>query len=169
MGLWDNAFDPESGVRLERTGWRSQNISRKHRDWGISCSAVDLDFVLCEFNYNAPVAIVEYKERHAAPVDLSHGTYQALKALADGHTPKALPFIIARYDEKEWWFIPQAGNAAAEQFFAQMRYDGNALTEREWATMLILMRKRQLDARDKAAIAKLHNTKPYEAIGMVEW
>ena len=47
-------------VRNERTGWRDEGISRRHRLWGVTCAATDIDFLLVEQNYNTPRAIVEW-------------------------------------------------------------------------------------------------------------
>ncbi len=33
-----------TSVRQERTGWRDEKISQRHREWGYNCPAVDLDF-----------------------------------------------------------------------------------------------------------------------------
>lgn len=30
----------------ERTGWRDEEISARHRIWGVNCPAVDLDFLM---------------------------------------------------------------------------------------------------------------------------
>lgn len=34
----------------ERTGWRDENLSRRHREWGFHCPAVDLGFLLIEYD-----------------------------------------------------------------------------------------------------------------------
>ena len=38
----------------EWSGWRDQELSRRHQRWGFACPAVDLDFVLVEFGLAAP-------------------------------------------------------------------------------------------------------------------
>ena len=48
-------------VAPERTGWRDEKISLRHRMWGFDCPAVDVDFVMVEFDRARVVAIVEYK------------------------------------------------------------------------------------------------------------
>jgi hypothetical protein len=55
------------GVRQERTGWRDQEISERHRQWGAGCPAVDLDFLLTEIHVGEPTALVEYKHFRARP------------------------------------------------------------------------------------------------------
>ena len=66
-------------VKKERSGWRDEGISRRHRLWGVSCSATDIDFLLVEYIYNTPKAIIEYKNEHAPPQKLSASQYQVLK------------------------------------------------------------------------------------------
>ncbi len=101
----------------ERTGWRDQELSRRHRRWGFACPAVDLDFVLVEFGPGMPVALVEYKHFSARRVDLEHPTYRALRALADREP--AIPFLIARYWPGSWAFAVQSANPTAEQLFGR--------------------------------------------------
>lgn len=146
------------GVRLERTGWRDQKISERHRIWGYNCPAVDLDFVVAEYNYGRPVALVEYKERRAAEPDLSHPTYQALSALADGYAEGPLPFLVAFYDNEEWWFRVLPVNGRAQEYYAHCA--GEILTEQRFVTSLYLLRKRVLDQNDRKAIARLNTSLP---------
>lgn len=114
----------------ERTGWRDQEISRRHRRWGFELTAVDLDFLLVEYHIGVPVALVEYKHHRATAVDLDHPTYQALRNLAD--RPPALPFVIARYWPDVWAFHVQPANNAAEHWL-----HGSAdLSEAEWVGLL---------------------------------
>ena len=49
------------GVRQERTNWRDQELSARHRTWGFNCPAVDLDFLMVEYNIGKPVGLIEYK------------------------------------------------------------------------------------------------------------
>ena len=96
--MW--AFHDEHGrpVRHERTGWRDAGISQRHREWGMNCPSVDLDFVLCEFDAGEPYAIVEYKCESAQPVRLSHPTMRALKSLGDrAHLPVFLTVYARDY------------------------------------------------------------------------
>lgn len=114
----------------ERTGWRDQELSRRHRRWGFYCPGVDLDFVLVEYHLAAPVAIVEYKHHRAQRVDLNHPTYQALCALADREP--AIPFMIARYWPETWAFAVRPVNACAVTIFG----GETNLSEREFVTAL---------------------------------
>lgn len=146
------------GVRQERTGWRCEKISERHRHWGYNCPAVDLDFVVAEYNHGKPVALVEYKERHALKPKLEHPTYMALKTLADGFCEGALPFMLVFYDSVDWWFRVTPINSAALNHYRHCI--DMPLTEQRFVTSLYLLRKQVLDENDKAAIARLSNILP---------
>jgi hypothetical protein len=115
----------------ERSGWRDQEISRRHRRWGFTITATDLDFLLVEYVLGLPVAIVEYKHCAAGPVDLDHPTYLALRNLAD--RPPALPFVIARYWPDTWAFRVTAVNDVAAGHFGASPCD---LSEHDWVLAL---------------------------------
>ena len=72
-------FSPD-GVRQERTGWRDQAISLRHRTWGFNCPGVDFDFLMLEYSTGKPVAVVEYKHYRARMPDREHPNYRALFA-----------------------------------------------------------------------------------------
>lgn len=108
----------------ERSGWRDQELSRRHRRWGFACPAVDLDFVLVEFGLAAPVALVEYKHFRARTVDLEHPTYRALQSLADREP--AIPFLVARYWPDSWAFAVRSANATAERLYGPERHYSEA-------------------------------------------
>lgn len=150
----------KDGVRMERTNWRCQAISSRHRHWGYNCPAVDLDFMVAEYNHGVPVALIEYKERHAFPPDLSHATYRALSDLANNYRPRPLPFLIATYDPVDWWFIVTPVNDAAHQFFGHVA--GQAITEQRFVTGLYKLRSKILTDSDRVAIAKLNLSLPEE-------
>lgn len=149
------------GVRQERTGWRCSAISERHRKWGFDCPAVDLDFVLAEYNYGLPVALIEYKERHAQLPDFSKPSYKALKALADGYKEGAIPFLVATYDAELWWFSVSPINDAARQYYRHCL--NQVLTEQRFVRGLLLLRKKVLTAADEAKLAELNTDLPREA------
>ena len=142
-------------VSPERTGWRCQKISERHREWGYNCPAVDLDFMVAEYNHGLPVALVEYKDKHAQPPNLDHPTYKALSALADGYT-KPLPFLIAIYCPDEWWFRIIPVNDTAKDYYKTSLN----LTEQRFVKSLYLLREKTLSDEDLAAIDKLNTTYP---------
>lgn len=144
----------------ERSGWRCEDISRRHREWGYNCPAVDLDFVVAEYNHGLPVALAEYKHERAR-FSTDHPTYNALRALADGFSvdgiPKPLPFFVARYCPRDWWFRVIPLNEPAMKHYAPGRRD---LSEQRFVRSLYMLRKRVLDEHDERAIGLLNTIPP---------
>jgi len=149
------------GTRLERTHWRDHRISERHRLWGFNCPAVDLDFVMAEFNHGKPVALIEYKERHAREPNLGHPTYRALADLANGYKDGPLPFLIAFYDAEEWWFRVVPVNDRAKQHYKHCLDE--VLSEQRFVRSLYLMRKARLERSDEEVIGKLSMALPPES------
>jgi hypothetical protein len=143
--------------RTERTGWRDSELSERHGAWGFNCPAVDLDFVMMEFNHGKPCALVEYKHFKAAEVDAEHATYRALIALADGYAPGALPCFVARYYPEDWSFEVMPLNNRAKEFYSHCV--GVRLSEQRFVKSLHVMRKKVLTAADLDAIAQLNGTR----------
>lgn len=121
--------------------------------WGCNCPAVDLDFLLVEYNIGKPVALVEYKHIGAWVPDIKHATYRALADLADGYRLEGLPFLITFYSNEDWWFRVHPINQMARKHFS----DGQILTEREYVTTLY--RIRAFKVKDDV-LAKLSDRKP---------
>lgn len=142
-------------ARKERTGWRCEKISERHREWGYGCSAVDLDFVVAEYNYALPVALIEYKEKHALEPDLNDAAYKTLLALADGYH-KPLPFFIAIYCTDNWWFRIIPVNDIAKRYYK----DKLILTEQRFVKSLYYLRRKVLTDADLEAISKLNDICP---------
>src|ERR1700676_3377212 len=102
----------------ERSGWRDQEISARHRDWGTDCPAVDIDFFLTEYNHGKPVALIEYKLYTVDTVDVSKPSYQALIDLANNYGGKGgpLPALLVFYWPVEWAFCVHPLNESAKRF-----------------------------------------------------
>ena len=92
-------------VRPERTGWRDAALSEEHRKFGWNCPAVDLDFLLLEYDRGTPSALIEYKNEHAKPQYASNPSYQALSELGKRAD---IPTFVCRYkdDFSIWTVIP---------------------------------------------------------------
>ena len=156
--------DAMNKVTKERCGWRDEEISRRHRLWGVSCAAVDLDFLMLEFNYQEPVALVEYKHKKARRDNFKTGRYEALRKLCDGfhqekngawlHNP--LVCIVAYYDPEDWSFIVTPLNDCARSHYSHCT--GEPLTEQRFVKSLHLLRKNVLTEEDEAAISALNCT-----------
>lgn len=120
-------------VRPERTGWRDEALSRRHRRWGWDCPAVDLDFLFLEYDHGKASAIVEYKNEHAAPQYASHPTYQAMIDLGNR---AGVPVIACRYsdDFSTWKVVPL--NKEAKKYLPERQ----TLTEQGWVKLLYNIR-----------------------------
>jgi hypothetical protein len=128
---WADFID---GVRQERTGWRDQEISERHRRWGASCPAVDLDFLLTEIHVGEPAALVEYKHFGARPINPGSAVFTALRKLADR---AEIPFLVAWYWPGSWAFRVRPINDLAHQHFE----NPEDLSERAYVQRLYRLRR----------------------------
>jgi hypothetical protein len=139
----------DDGVRQERTGWRDQEISARHRLWGFNCPCVDLDFLVAEYNIGKPVALIDYKHFLAKPPMLEHATYRALADLADGYKDTPLPFFIAFYWPDIWAFKIIPVNEYGKKFCSP---NARIICERDYVKGLYVLRKLVLDAHLEAKL-----------------
>ena len=148
--------------RTERTGWRDSELSERHGHWGFNCPAVDLDFVMMEYNHGKPCALVEYKHKNARKPDPTHATYRALIDLADGHhtlmdgayTHTPLACFVATYNPSVWSFSVLPLNETASKHYGHCA--GEMLTEQRFVKSLHLLRKSVLTQADHEAISQLN-------------
>ena len=120
-------------VMQERTGWRDEGISRRHRKWGIGCTMVDFDFLSLEYEFGRPCAIVEYKNEHAEPQFASDPRYRALISL--GNSAK-IPVIACRYTDDYARYSVVALNEHAKKFIPSRK----TIDELGWVTLLYEIR-----------------------------
>jgi len=124
-------------VREERTGWRDERISARHRQWGYDCPALDLDFLMLEYDVGKAVALVEYKHEDAAPVHTGHPSLRALVDLADR---AALPVFVVRYaDDFSRWYVSPLNNHARA-----IHGEPSSLTEEQWVDLLYRCRGKSM-------------------------
>lgn len=98
-----------SEVKKENTFWRNGKLSQRHREWGIDCSATDIDaLIFLEYQQNGyrnvrNSAIVEYKSVHAKETSPSQ-----IIALDNLSMQAMLPFWLTRYsdDLSRYWVTP---------------------------------------------------------------
>jgi len=120
-------------VRKERTGWRDERISKRHRKWGWDCPAVDLDFLALEYDRGRATALVEYKHENAAPQYASHPSYQAMIDLGNR---ASIPVFATRYaDDFSWWRVTPL-NRLAREFV----HETTEMTEADWVRLLYSLR-----------------------------
>lgn len=97
-------------VKPERTGWRDESISRLHREFGFDYPAVDVDFLLCEYDEGIPVAIIEHKHVSWTEQKKTHPSFSALRCLADC---ARIPFWLCVYNTELTVFVLSRMNSIA--------------------------------------------------------
>ena len=98
-------------VREERSGWRDEALSHRHRQWGWDCPMVDVDFLCIEYTAAIPKAIVEYKKVGAIEFSPKSASYLALRRTGD---MARLPVFVVRYDGDLSEFFVAPINAFAD-------------------------------------------------------
>lgn len=129
-------------MREERTQWRDLDFSLRHRMYGFDCPAVDIDFLLVEYDSGLPKALVEYKRETAAPqVVKDNSSYNALRYLAD-HS--GIPFFGVRYRIDFSAFRPAALNREAHKYLSGPEfYNRMWISERDYVRLLYRIRGRE--------------------------
>jgi|SRR5271157_417090 len=130
-----------------------REMSLRHREWGLNCPAVDLDYLLIDFNHCVPVCILEYKYM-TSPTNDSNTT--ATLRLAE-HC--GIPYFGAQYNNRAWWFIVSAyrigqGIVPGDE---KKRYN-----EQSFREFLYELRDRAVAKNIKSTLAKLATDEPPE-------
>lgn len=131
---------PLHGVKPERTGWRDESLSRRHRHWGFDCPGNDLDWI--EYDRGEPVALFEYKNEFAESLMLSNELksrrpLSVFKRLADRAN---LPAFICRYASDFAAFKVAPLNAESKKQLP----DRATMSEIEYVRFLYRLRGRKL-------------------------
>ncbi len=121
----------------ERTGWRDAGLSARHRSWGWDCPAVDIDFLLVEYDLGKPIALIEYKNEHATPQQKTHPSFNALIELGNR---ASIPVFACRYkdDFSNFRVIPL--NDFSKEYVPKRI----TLTELEYVNLLYKLRGRKM-------------------------
>lgn len=129
-------------IRDERTGWRDEKISNRHREWGFNCPMVDIDFLCVEYDSSQPKILVEYKHENAnmdfnrlKPDGAAPHSYKALKRLADA---SEIPFIVVVYPSEFEWFRVHPMNSYAQKYVSETK----VYSELRYIALLYEMRGR---------------------------
>jgi len=121
----------------ERTGWRDEGLSQLHRTWGRDVPAADIDFILMEYDHCNPVAIIEYKNEHAAPQGKDEPTNKALAKLGEA---AGLPVFGVRYtDDYTLWQVAALNGKAAIALMGSRR----SFTQSGYVQLLYRLRGRK--------------------------
>jgi len=126
---------------IERTNWRDERLSRRHREWGDINRMTDIDFLVIEYlDDGYPVAIIEYKNENCKPIPTNNYNLKALIRLGDRAN---LPFFVVRYDSLLTWFIVMPANNKAKSIFNQRK----KLTEIEYVEFIHNIRGINCDSK----------------------
>jgi|SRR3990167_586419 len=149
--------------RRERTGWRDEALSRRHRLWGVNCPIVDIDWMVVEYENSRPKAIIDYKHHRLGSADLDDPNVRALAALANRAPP--IPFMLVWYWENPWAFYVYPVNEAAQAIYLP---NLRSLSERRFVESIHHLRgfvaekrvlRRLCDASPPAALPKIYGGK----------
>lgn len=124
-------------VRPERTYWRDEGLSQRHRKWGWDCPMLDIDFLVLEYDSGKASAIIEYKNEHAEPQYASHPSYQAIIDLGNR---AELPVIACRYSDDYRKYKAVALNEYARKYLPNRE----EFDEPGWVSLLYKIRGREI-------------------------
>ena len=140
----------------ERTGWRDAALSLRHRTWGQDCPAVDLDFLMCEFNPGVPVALIDYKHHQAVSANTNRRVIDALSGFYNKRGEQ-LPFYVVRYWPDIWAFQVFPENVVA---YEQLPPGTSMMTEQQFVRFLYKLRKDVLTFGDERHISRCNSALP---------
>lgn len=140
----------ERSVLPENLGFRDMDISNRHRLWGWDCPAVDIDFLMCEYNFGQPIGIVEYKHHNIGSVNPNNISYKVLKNLADQRI-NPIPFFVVLYWRDVWAFKVIPMNQKAESYVST----ATMMTEYDYVSLLYRIRRNTLKDQISDKLNKL--------------
>jgi len=147
-----------SKTRPERTQWRDQKLSERHRKWGFNCPAIDIDFLMIEFHVGKPIAIVDYKRYTGSIKNLNQKSISAISTLANNSN---IPFFVVFYWNDVWAFQITAINNIAKNILQQHKINKNKiLTEQQYVSFLYKLRNIKLTKEEEKLIKFLNNKLP---------
>ena len=134
----------------DRTGWRDEALSLRHREYGQNLPAVDIDFMLIEYDYSEPKALVEYKNQHAQPINVSKSP--SILAMTNLANRAEIPAFLVRYaDDFSWWRVLGLNDQAA----TYLTTNPQLMDEVEWVSILYAVRGLQISESERNRIMAL--------------
>ena len=134
----------------ERTHWRDEALSLRHREYGQNLPAVDIDFMLIEYDHAEPKALVEFKNEHAQPVNVSKNP--SIAAMAKLANNADIPAFLVRYaDDFSWWKVLALNDQAA----SYLTNNPQIMDEAEWVSILYAVRGKQMPEAERNRIYAL--------------
>lgn len=124
-------------VREERTGWRDERLSARHRRWGWDCPMLDIDFIGLEYDTGEPCVVVEYKHENAQLASPNHPSYRALRSLG---TRAGVPVLGVRYADDFSWYRVTPLNAEAREYVTSQEQ----MAEPDYVALLYRIRGRDM-------------------------
>jgi hypothetical protein len=131
-------------VKEERKKWRDLELSIRHKQWGFDCPAVDLDFIMTEFDNRTPCALIEHKHKECGNIKLSDANLVVIINL--GNMAK-LPVFFTKYDldeekDKYSFSVLSLNKTACE--ILSVNNNITWWTEKQYVKFLYMLRKREL-------------------------
>lgn len=120
-------------VAPERTNWRDEWISKKHREWGVACQATDIDWLVIEHDGPDIAGLIEYKDEHAKILTPDAIQYKVLQNLGDR---AELPVFCVRYFKDDVKFEVTSINGLANKKVPTVKL----MSEREYVRFLYKLR-----------------------------
>jgi hypothetical protein len=128
-------------VKEERNHWRDLELSLRHKQWGFDCPAIDLDFILVEFDNYIPIALIEYKHNDCNNIIIrTNPGFQVLKNLAN-MAKLPLPAFFCKY-KNDYSFSIMPLNITAIEILPKDK-DGIWLSEKQYVDFLYSLRKKE--------------------------
>ena len=130
-------------VNHEQDFCDNEGILRRLKKWGLewgkTCTATDFDFLLLEYEYGTPKAIIEYKHEYAKAQYPTSPQYQALIKLGN---KAEIPVLACRYSEDYSSYNVVPLNDYAKKFVPERK----KFDERGWITLLYEMKGHKVTA-----------------------
>lgn len=134
----------------ERTGWRDEALSKRHREYGSNLPAVDIDFLLIEYDHEEPKALVEYKNEHTQPINV--GKSPSILAMVNLANRAGIPAFLVRYaDDFSWWKVLGLNDQAASHLTDNPKY----MEEADWVEILYAVRGMRMSETERNRIMAL--------------
>ncbi len=133
---------------------RDAIISQRHRNWGIDCPAMDVDFMLIEYDRLKAVAIIDYKHENST-INTNSAGARVMANLADraGICAYIVVYGHSEYDKNGLWAAPTENS---DMWFQVIALNAEAmehqprkqkLTEVEYVSWLYEARGRVIPAK----------------------
>jgi len=128
-------------TKRERTGWRDEALSMRHRAWGKPIHMTDIDFLVTEHRNGDCKALVEYKFSMSDYGFAKSANAASLRHLASNDR-SALPLFVVRYWREPWTFAAYPENDSALAMMPKTR----VMSERDYVSFLHKLRGLELPA-----------------------